>query len=101
MRLNRFVGRLGPFVVAVLILAAVVGIGWTTWHSRSSGPSTPQRPTPTSQSRTPLAATPGPLHLTYRRAWPPMTFEVGPAPPEPPVRLVCGTCQGNLIQWNF
>jgi len=41
------------------------------------------------------------LHVTFRREWRRLVDEVGPAAPTPPVQIVCGTCSGNVLDFNF
>jgi len=37
------------------------------------------------------------LHVTFRREWRPLVYEVGPAAPTPPVQIVCATPPGNVV----
>lgn len=46
----------------------------------------------------------GTVHVILRRvATPPgpTRLEAGPAPLKPPVRVMCGTCRGNVLEINF
>ncbi len=108
---------------SILILAVVAGLGWVAWQARPlnepvgfSQPSVLVAPAPSGGRVAPSeAALPptiraaGPalpagarsLRLTLRDERRPMRFEVGPVPPASPIRVVCGTCPGNLVEWTF